>query len=136
MKSGLPATLSQLPSVNMNERKSYRSPAKQKRNLRRMIGHLIKLLNAFPKPNLSSTKPRPQLSRTVNLQTSFPEVCTVCGKHQCEVNSKHVLVQSVGEAFENAFDKALKDFKEKTEKQVSKYSTDLEQELSKILKLP
>ena len=92
--------------------------------------------NTFPEPNLSSTKPPPQLSKTVNLQTSFPEACPVCSKHQCQVDFKHVLVNSVGEALENAFDKTFKDLKENADKQMDKYSSDLEQELSKILKLP
>ena len=81
--------------------------------------------NTFPKQNLSSTKPQPQLSKTVTLQTSFPEACPVCSKYQCEVDFKHSLVQQMGEAL----DKTFKDLKVKTDKQIVKYSTDLEQEL-------
>ena len=92
--------------------------------------------NTFTKPNLSPKRPQPQLSRSVTLQTNFPETCPVCTKHQCEVDVRHVLVQSVGEALENAFDKTLKDLKENSDKQIAKYEADLEQQLQKILKLP
>ena len=140
--------------------RSYISPAKKIRNMTRLVSYLKHKLNiperiplptnlamclqpsqsnplastrnTFPKQNFSSTKPPPQLSKSVTFQTSFPEACPVCRKNQCEVDFKHSLVQSVGEAL----DKTFKDLKVKTDNQIAKYSTDLEQELSKILKLP
>ena len=144
--------------VNLNRtatmtRSSYISPAKKTRNMSRLVSYLKHKLNisarillptnlpiclqpsqsnslastrnTFSEPNLSSTKPLPQLSKTVALRTSFPEACPVCSKHQCEVDFKQKLVQSMDEAFEKTF----KDLKENTDKQIAKYSTDLEQNL-------
>ena len=96
----------------------------------RLVSYLKHKLNIPAR--IPPTILQPQLSKTVTLQTSFPEACTVCSKHLCEVDFKHKLVHSVDEAFNKTF----KDLKEKTDQQIAKYSTDLEQELSKILKLP
>ena len=114
---------------------------KQKLNISTRIPlptNLATCLQPSPSNTLASTRntfPKPSLSRSITLQTNFPETCPVCTKHQCEVDVRHVLVQSVGEALKIAFDKTLKDLKENSDKQIAKYEADLEQQLQKILKL-
>ena len=91
----------------------YKSPAKILRNTKRITNFLRKkwistlqpksllslsTIEIPPKNKITPNNPKPnqpQLARSVTLQTSFPEPCIVCSKHQCDLDFQHLIMQTV-----------------------------------------
>ena len=89
--------------------RSYKSPAKVKRNLARLVNHLFKIINKNPK--LSLTKPKnieivpirtPELAKSLVSFTNYPDPCTICQLYQCSYNFNHDLVFSLSAALEES----------------------------------
>ena len=71
--------------------KTYKSPAKLKRNLTRLVKHLSQILNRKTKV---SSKPQ-VLSSSLPSFTSYPNPCNICHQHQCSYDLSHALVFSL-----------------------------------------
>ena len=86
-----------------------------KRNMKRLLKHLIKIINTkqLPKPILSLTKPnamnidpiKPILVSSPATFTNYPDPCNVCHQNLCQYNFNHGVVFAVAVALDESLEK-------------------------------
>ena len=99
-------SFSKLP--NMGRSTFYKSPSTKLRNQRRLTSYLKgKVLTSLVVPAQIPKSRKTQLTKSSVSQTSYPEPCIVCSKHQCEWDFHHYISYPVIEAINAKFDSVM-----------------------------
>ena len=86
----------------------YTSPSTKLRNQRRLSRYLkSKVLKSLVVPAQIPKASKTQLTTSSVSQTSYPEPCIVCSKHQCEWDFHHSISYPVIEAINSKFDSVM-----------------------------
>ena len=103
--SGVDLPAAGVSNINMGRSPFYKSPATKLRNQRRLSAYLKGKISKSMIP-AKLLKPI-TLSKSTVSQTSYPEPCIVCKKHQCEWDMLHVITYPVLDSINSAFDSVM-----------------------------